>query len=198
MNEIREIHNPFKAWLDERGIPFHRNRPDKKTTAIKGDPDFLLTWCNYCVYIECKVPGRKLSKDQGKRIAYLRKAGNKVVIAYSLEDCIEAAKDIFRRAGWEKLTGEPPERSECPLDNERAAELIAEATVGIGDILSGRTMRKPKLECADTLCSQHSKTLWIGTLFGTDYVFRGDFTAGSTAEKLRRATPQDIRDLPRK
>lgn len=40
--------------------------------------------------------------------------------------------------------------------------------------------------------------LWIGSLFGVDYVFRGEFTAGSTAEKLRRATSQDIRDLPRR
>lgn len=56
MNEICDIHNPFIVWLNERGIPFHRNRPDKPTTAIKGDPDFLLTWCSYCVYIECKVP----------------------------------------------------------------------------------------------------------------------------------------------
>lgn len=40
--------------------------------------------------------------------------------------------------------------------------------------------------------------LWIGSLFGTDYVFRGSSVAGSTAEKLRQATPEDIRNLPRR
>lgn len=165
MNEIRDIHNPFCAWLNERGIPFHRNRPDKKTTAIKGDPDFLLTWCNYCVYIECKVPGGKLSKDQEKRIAYLRKAGNPVKIAYSLQDCIEAAKNIFRLAGCENLAGEAPERS---------GEALGEPLTG------GR------------------QTYWIAGIYGFDYVFSGDPSPGGLATKIRRATPQDIRELPRK
>lgn len=40
--------------------------------------------------------------------------------------------------------------------------------------------------------------LWVGNLLGIDYVFLGGSSPGSTAEKLRRATPQDIRDLPRK
>lgn len=39
---------------------------------------------------------------------------------------------------------------------------------------------------------------WIGSLFGTDYVFRGSSAAGSTVEQVRRATPEDIRNLPRR
>lgn len=40
--------------------------------------------------------------------------------------------------------------------------------------------------------------LWIGSLFGTDYVFRGSSVAGSTVEQVRRATAEDIRNLPRR
>lgn len=113
---MTDIQIPFARWCDVRGIPFHRNRPDKRTTAIKGDPDFLLTWCSYCVYIECKVPGRKLSKDQEKRIAYLRKAGNKVAICYSLQECVEAAKGILCQSGDKNDVARRSERqNEAPI-----------------------------------------------------------------------------------
>lgn len=96
MREIRDIHEPFATWLNWKGIPFHRNRPDKKTTAIVGDPDFLITLKNRCLYIECKIPGEHLSEEQEKRILYLREAGNTVLICYSLEMCIEAVQTHLR------------------------------------------------------------------------------------------------------
>jgi hypothetical protein len=154
VREIADIHLPFIAWLDQRGIPFHRNRPDKATTAVKGDPDFLLTWCNRCLYVECKIPGGKLSEDQEKRIAYLRSAGNRVVVAYSLEECVDAAHGILCEAG--------PRNDEAPAS---AAE---------------------------------PSDLWIGTIFGKDWVFRGDPSPGSTNFSVRQATPEDVRNLPRK
>lgn len=96
MREISDIHEPFVAWLDRMRIPFHRNRPDKKTTAIVGDPDFLITLKDRCLYIECKVPGEHPSENQWERILYLRAAGNTVLIRYSLETCIEAVQRHLR------------------------------------------------------------------------------------------------------
>ncbi len=111
MNEIRDIHDPLCRWLDKNRIPFHRNRPDKKTTAIKGDPDFLCTLANRCIYVECKVPGKKPSEDQEKRIAYLRRAGNTVRIAYSCEEAIAAVSEHF---GVINDASEPPAPEKRP------------------------------------------------------------------------------------
>lgn len=206
MNEIRDIHQPFCRWLTERGIPFHRNRPDKKTTAIKGDPDFLLTWCSYCVYIECKVPGGKLSKDQEKRIAYLRKAGNPVKIAYSLQDCIEAAQGILCHGEQKNAVAGRPERSECPLDNERAAELIAAATnkrpkskKEVAAFFKEVATRTPQGTAYEIpVVRKPDQNLWIASMGGVEFVFSGDSLPGGLATKLRRAKPEDFLSIPRK
>lgn len=112
MNEIRDIHEPFIAWLRKLEIPYHRNRPDKRTTAVEGDPDFLVSWMQHCLYIECKVPGKKLSPKQEERIAYVRRAGNKVVIAYSLEECIEATKNVLCVGKTDLSGGVEPKQGE--------------------------------------------------------------------------------------
>jgi hypothetical protein len=162
MREIADIHLPFIAWLDKLGIPYHRNRPDKRTTATAGDPDFLVTWMSHCVYIECKVPGNHASVAQQARVVYLRKAGNKVVIAYSLEMCIEACKDILC------VGNTLPAESASSSGGEKQAEV----------------------DCVITPTPPAS--LWIGKLGGVDYVFSGDSTPGGICEKVRRATPADI------
>lgn len=60
---------------------------------------------------------------------------------------------------------------DCPLDNERAVELIEAET---------------------------NHAYWIASLAGIDYVFAGNPAPGGLAKLIRRASPQDIRDLPRK
>lgn len=195
MNEILDIHKPFLSWLHNNNLLFVYHRPDKRSGIATGWPDFTICHCGKCLFIEAKTPKGRVTPIQHMMHLDLRANGNTVKIARSAPEAISAVQTWL---GVEKAATEAQARQDYPLDNERAAELIAEASVGIGDILSGRTSRKPPLDCADPLCPQHSKILWIGNLFGVDYVFRGDSSPGSTAEKLRRATPQDIRDLPRK
>lgn len=168
MNEIRDIHGPFKAWLDKNRIPFHRNRPDKKTTAIKGDPDFLCTLANRCLYIECKVPGKKLSEDQEKRIAYLRQAGNAVRIVFSCEEAIQAVSEHF---GVVNAAGGQPERRAVPSDPERTK--------------------------SDEAVGASSQNLFVGRFGASDYVFEGDSRPGGSATIIRVATPSDLINLRR-
>lgn len=198
MNEILDIHNPFIVWLNERGIPFHRNRPDKRTTAIKGDPDFLLTWCSYCVYIECKVPGRKLSKDQEKRIAYLRKAGNRVVIAYSLQECVEAAQGIFCQGEQKNDVVGRTEPVNWPseLSDEERSRLIRAA-----DAARERVSKMPETEREELMkrafrSKPDPQKLYIADWKGTPWVCEEKLIGPD--HLVRRAGPQDIRELPRK
>lgn len=191
MNEIRDIHNPFRAWLDQRGIPFHRNRPDKKTTAIKGDPDFLLTWCSYCVYIECKVPGGKLSEDQEKRIAYLRKAGNKVIIAHSLQDCMEAAQSILCREQQEKASTEPHEPVSGHSDGKRKPKF--ESRFGEKEEQPESVDRKGQMEAK----AESAPKPYIADWGGKPCVFEPSPHAWS-GRFLRLATQSDLLHIPRR
>lgn len=93
--EVELIHNPFKAWLNARWIPFRYDRPDKKTRTTRGEPDFLITWMGRCLHIEAKIPPNKLSPAQEARIAFIRKSGNRVEVCHSVEECIEATKTIL-------------------------------------------------------------------------------------------------------
>lgn len=163
MREIQDIHEPFIAWLNNAGIPFHRNRSDKKTTATTGDPDFLITWNGRCLYIECKVPGKTLSPAQEKRVKYLREAGNKVVIAYSLEMCILACHKYFEFTDLRGMS------SASSTEGGEQAEEVAQ--------------RVP---------SHSSQNLFIGKVGAVDWVLSGDGTPGSIAERVRIATPADV------
>lgn len=93
--EVETIHNPFKAWLNARWIPFRYDRPDKKTRTTKGEPDFLITWMGRSLHIECKIPGGKLSPDQEARIAFIRRSGNPVEVCHSVEECKEVTRSIL-------------------------------------------------------------------------------------------------------
>lgn len=169
MNEIKDIHNPFKAWLDKNHIPYHRNRPDKKTTAIKGDPDFLCTLANRCIYIECKVPGKKPSKDQEKRIAYLRQAGNTVKIAHSVEDCIYAVETWL---GVVNAAGEAPESVAVASDPERTKS----------DEASGASL----------------PTLYIKNWQQTPWVCQEKLVGEGPDLLIRPATPRDLMNIQRR
>lgn len=166
MNEIRDIHEPFAAWLNKRGIPYHRNRPDKKTTATVGDPDFLITWNGRCLYIECKVPGKTLSPAQGKRVAYLRAAGNAVQVAYSLMMCISAVEL------WQQ---------------ERLPEALR-GMISVSSIEGGEQAE----EVAVRVPSHSSQNLFIGKVGTVDWVLSGSGVPGTGSQMIRRATPADL------
>lgn len=90
----RELHQRFSAWLNARWIPFLHSRTDRKTTTACGDPDYLLALHGRCLFIEIKVGANKLSPAQEARIDYLRKAGNRVEVCHSLEECYAAAESL--------------------------------------------------------------------------------------------------------
>jgi hypothetical protein len=91
MREVNDIHVPFKAWLNERRIPYVYHRTDRKSGIQEGHPDFTILWMRRQIMIECKTAGGKLSPKQVERIDFLRRSGNVVEIARSLSECVEAA-----------------------------------------------------------------------------------------------------------
>ncbi len=90
-----EVHQKFIEWLDEREIPFIHSRTDKRTTTKRGEPDFYVFWMGRVIGVEIKVDKNKLSTHQEKRIAYLRKSGNRVEVCHSVEECIEATEAML-------------------------------------------------------------------------------------------------------
>lgn len=100
-----QLHQAFSAWLNKHELPYIHSRTDRRTSTALGDPDYLVAFMGHCLFLELKVGKNKLSPVQEKRIAYIRKSGNKVAICYTLEACIEAVLNIL-------CSGKPPEPSE--------------------------------------------------------------------------------------
>lgn len=169
MNEIHDIHKPLIRFLRANNLPYINHRPDVKSGIRSGWPDFSIFLAGRCLFLEAKTAKGEVSPRQWLCIADLERSGNPVKIVRSASEAISA---VERWLGQPNAVVEAPESQDCPLDNERAAELIAAETI--------------------------AQNLWIANLAGVDYVFSGDSTAGGLAKLIRRATPQDIRDLPRK
>lgn len=189
VNEIRDIHKPLIQWLRANHLPYINHRPDVKSGIRSGWPDFSIFLAERCLFLEAKTSTGVVSPKQWLCIADLERAGNLVKIVRSASEAISA---VMKWAGVEKAAEEAPLRSECPLDNERAAELIAAATN-----LSGDESESPKVQSIQQ-GSSPSQNLWIGDFMGRVYVFTGEQFAGGTASIVRMATLQDLRDLPRK
>jgi hypothetical protein len=169
MNE-RQLQDAFEAWLRKMDIPFLRSRMDKATTIREGWPDFSVFWMSHCLFIECKVDKGKLSDVQERVIASIRRAGNKVLVARSLEDCIEGTKNILcigHIAAAAKNGNVPPPKRPRKVAKEPAPPAVPSGT-------------------AD------SEKLFIAKVAGKDCVCRGSGQAGSEFEIVRKATPADI------
>jgi hypothetical protein len=162
-----QLHQAFSHWLDSRGVPYVHSRTDRRTTTAKGDPDYYIFWCSKVLGIEIKVGRNKLSGEQEKRIAYLRRSGNKVVVAYSLEECIDACHNILCI-------------KDCPrgFDADYTEE-FAKMKEAVAAVPLNRTPR------------------FIGNIGPTPYVFEGSGTPGSEAKMLRAASAEDLRELKR-
>jgi hypothetical protein len=167
-----QIHDALMLWLKKQGLFYVHSTFGKKATMTKDAPDFIILHCGKCLLLEIKTEKGAMTAGQTKKFAEIqRNSGMVVQIARTVEQSVSAVETWL---GVETMQGLNPQRSGVPLDNERAAEVIAsESTPDEG-------------------------SLWIGSLFGVDYVFQGDWSAGSTAARLRRATPEDIRNFPRK
>lgn len=87
-----QVHQAFCKWLDMMGMTYGHDRTDKRTSTIKGEPDFRIYHAGRVLLIEIKVMGGKLSPDQEKRHVCLRVNGCPVLTLYSLQDCVDAVK----------------------------------------------------------------------------------------------------------
>lgn len=114
MSEIETLHVPFARFLDDEGIPYSRARSDRESTIALGEPDFSLKYNDRCLHIEFKTKAGKLSPAQVKRIAYLRGAGNTVLILRDLELAVETVSMWKTNLGAPKSS--PPEKAP-PVEN---------------------------------------------------------------------------------
>lgn len=174
MREIQDIHLPLIAWLNKEGIPFHRNRPDKKTTALRGDPDFLLTFCNRCLYLEAKTDTGKLSIHQKDRIAYLKSAGNRVDIVYSVEEAIAAVQIWLGIANAVPSSQSKPCWNPPPYPEEELPQVDP--------------AKAPRIIC-------ESEKFRVGKWQGKEFVFAKDLDGGW--QMIRQATPTDLLNFER-
>lgn len=188
----RQLQDAFEAWLRKLDIPFIRSRMDKATTIRKGWPDFSIFWMGHCLFIETKIGKGKPSKDQVKVIAEIRRSGNRAVIAYSIEECIEAAKTILcvgkDLSDVRGLQATLPSAGDLECKLSSASSERSGAGVGATDSTS-RSLPKNKAETAPP-----AQNLFIGRLHGTEYVFKGDGKPGGECEMVRRATSSDLLD----
>src|SRR5512143_1121005 len=85
-----EIHAAFIAYLNKIGVPFRHDRMDKRTTTKVGEPDFAIYSNGRVLFVEVKRYGGKLRPEQVKRKKQLEDAGCRVVLAFSVEECVYA------------------------------------------------------------------------------------------------------------
>jgi hypothetical protein len=189
-----QLHQAFSHWLDSRGVPYVHSRTDRRTTTAKGDPDYYIFWCSKVLSIEIKVGRNKLSAEQEKRIAYLRRSGNKVVVARSLEECIDACHNILCI-------------KDCPrgFDADYAEEFakMKETVAGVGyDYHPNLDGPAEPIGLAmdangNIPAPVNGKDHFIGKLGVTDWLFEGSGAPGTVVKPLRRATAADILELRR-
>jgi len=110
MREIKDLHQPFIAYLQRWAIPYIYHRPDRRSGINKGHPDFTVLWQGKALLIEFKVPTGKLSLDQIKRQELLSCSGTHTLTLDSLENAIGYLE------AWmgEKRFPEPPAHADMP------------------------------------------------------------------------------------
>lgn len=92
----KQMHGKFIKWLRGRRIPYIEAAMHKETGIRPGHPDFTVMWNSLVFLVEMKMPGGRLSDMQKEVIDDHRRAGNKVVIAYSSAEAIQETKDFFQ------------------------------------------------------------------------------------------------------
>lgn len=182
----RGIHEAFIAWLRKLEIPYVYHRADKKSGIQSGWPDFTVLWCSHCVCIEVKTEKGRLSKDQKRVIAFIRKSGNRVEICRSCEQCVEAVKNIL----CENLQGFEFDNplAEVPRFREEFREL-KRAVAAVPTTLPQQPLADRNGE------GQKSATFYIGDWNRVPYVFAPDLDG--SYKLIRKASTIDIANLPK-
>jgi hypothetical protein len=90
----KELQQTVYQWLLYHEIYFEWDRMDRRTSGKRGRADFRCCVGGLWLSIECKADTGRLSKEQASEAARLRKSGGKFVVAFNLQDVIEAVRDI--------------------------------------------------------------------------------------------------------
>ena len=90
----RKLQNLIGQFLTLKGIYFENDRMDKRTSGRKGRPDFRICVSGLWLAAECKAEGETLTAEQAQEANRLRASGGKFVVAYCLQDVIEAINDL--------------------------------------------------------------------------------------------------------
>lgn len=93
--EVRDLHEPFKQWLDLHGIYYIYARPDKKSGIREGAPDFHIIHGGKACCIEFKRPGGHLSEKQHECRKEIEASGTPYRLAYSFAAAVEFVKFTF-------------------------------------------------------------------------------------------------------
>jgi hypothetical protein len=89
-----ELQKLCMNWLCLHKIYFEWDRTDKRTSGKRGRADLRACVLGYWLSIECKADGEPLSREQAQEAVKLRNSGGRFVLAYCLEDLIEAIHGI--------------------------------------------------------------------------------------------------------
>lgn len=92
----KEIQERIAQYLQLHNVRFNRSRMDRKTTCVKGWPDFTFVVNGRACFFEVKRPGQKPDPDQSKVLSDLIAAGAFVRIVHSVQEAVEAYREMAR------------------------------------------------------------------------------------------------------
>lgn len=84
--EVKELHDPFRNWLELHKIPYVYPRADQKSSIRVGWPDFTVLARGRVCCVEFKWPGEKLRPEQQGVHAWLQLWECPVIVAFSFEE----------------------------------------------------------------------------------------------------------------
>lgn len=83
--EVKELHDPFRNWLELHKIPYIYPRSDQKSSIRVGWPDFTVLANGRVCCVEFKWPGEKLRPEQEGIRQWLLLWSCPVIVAYSFD-----------------------------------------------------------------------------------------------------------------
>ena len=153
MREIKDLHQPFIAYLQRWAIPYIYHRPDRRSGINRGHPDFTVLWQGKAFLIEFKVPGGKLSPDQLQRQEFLSRSGTTTLRLDSLEEAIRCLETWM---GTKRFL--PP-----PADVVKASPKLYVTRSNVGDVVVRKLptglLDSGFLDCVRVASQEDLKTL---------------------------------------
>jgi len=91
----KELQDQIAGHFEIAGTVVVRSRMDKKTSVAVGIPDLLFALKGAPVAMEVKLPGEKLTKEQEKMMANMKKNGWLCHVVYSYDQAVEIGNKII-------------------------------------------------------------------------------------------------------